>query len=108
VGFCPGSHERIESATKPSNKAVEQLRQVCQKFEQRPLALYDSKYGSGTFLNETHGIPCDLLFRVRSNRKLPRSPPPYKGRDARPKHGPLFRLGDSTTWGKADRRRGVQ
>jgi hypothetical protein len=100
--FLPLLHERIESDTTPSNKAAEQLKQVCQKLEQRPLALYESEYGSGTFLTETDGIPCDLLFRVRSNRKLRRPPPPYKGRGARPKHGPLFRLGDPTTWGKAD------
>lgn len=100
--FLPVLHERIESATTPSQKAAEQLKRVCPKLEQRPLALYDSEYGSGTFLNETDGIPCDLLFRVRSNRKLRRPPPPYKGGGARPKHAPLFRLGDPTTWGKAD------
>jgi hypothetical protein len=62
--FLPLLHERIESDKTPSNKAAEQLKQVCPKLEQRPLALYDSEYGSGTFLNETDGIPCDLLYII--------------------------------------------
>src|SRR2546430_15796254 len=75
--FLPLLHERIESTTTPSKKAAEQLKQVCQKLDQRPLALYDNEYGSGIFLKETDAIPCDLLFRVRPNRKLRRSAPPY-------------------------------
>jgi hypothetical protein len=45
----PLLHERIESETTPSKKAADQLKQVCQELGQRPLALYDNEYGSGTF-----------------------------------------------------------
>jgi hypothetical protein len=55
--FLPLVHERIESTTTPSKKAAEQLKQVCQKLDQRPLALYDNEYGSGLFLKETDAIP---------------------------------------------------
>jgi hypothetical protein len=100
--FLPLLHERIESTTTPSKKAAEQLKQVCPKLDQRPLALYDNEYGSGIFLKETDAVPCDLLFRVRPNRKLRRSPPPYSGNGRPPMHGAVFRLGDPTTWGKPD------
>ncbi|MCI0419527.1 MAG: transposase, partial [Acidobacteria bacterium] len=66
------------------------------------VALYDSEYGSGTFLKQTTGIECDLLFRVRPNRKLRRAPPPYGGRGRPPEHGSVFRLGDPSTWGTPD------
>jgi hypothetical protein len=62
------THERIESNTTPSRKAAEQLKQLCQRLAQRPLALYDNEYGRGLFLKETDEIPCDLLFRGRPNR----------------------------------------
>ena len=97
--FLPLLHERIPSATTPSAKAAAQLHEVCDLLWERPLALYDSEYGSGTFLEQTAEIACDLLFRVRPNRKLRRQPPPYRGHGRPPLHGPVFRLGDRTTWG---------
>ena len=99
--FLPLLHERIKSSETPAQKAAEQLKQVCQELDSRPLALYDSEYGSGVFLNLTAGLPCDLFFRVRPNRKLRRAPS-YKGNGRRPLQGPVFRLGDPQTWGQAD------
>ncbi len=69
---------------------------------ERPLGLFDSEYGSGVFLNQTEGIDCDLLFRLKPNRKLRRGADAYKGRGRRPKHGAVFRLGDPATWHTPD------
>jgi hypothetical protein len=106
--FSPLVHERLESTTTPSKKAAEQWQQVCQKLDQRPLALYDNEYGSDIFLNETDAIPCELLFRMRPNRKLRRFPPPYRGNGRPPMHGAVFRLGEPFDLGQARRRRGIR
>lgn len=92
--------QRLEQSP-AAGQEPEQPLAVCRRPERRPLALYDAEYGSGKFVKQTEGIPCDLMFRIRPNRKLRRSPPPYSGRGPRPKHGPVFRLGDPQTWGKA-------
>jgi hypothetical protein len=97
--FLPLLHERIPSETTPSAKAAAQLKQVCDLLWERPLALYDSEYGSGTFLAQTAAIACDLLFRVRPLRLLRRRPGPYKGRGRHPLHGTVFRLSDPQRWG---------
>lgn len=97
--FLPLLHQRIPSETTPSAKAAAQLKQVVDLLWERPLALYDSEYGSGTFLKETEKIACDLLFRVRPNRKLYRAPEPYGGKGRPPVHGSVFRLSELTTWG---------
>lgn len=97
--FLPLLHERIPSNTTPSAKAAAQLQQVVDLLWERPVALYDSEYGSGTFLQQTAQIRCDLLFRVRPNRKLYRAPPPYGGVGRPAMHGLVFRLSDPTTWG---------
>jgi hypothetical protein len=100
--FLPLLHERIKSETKPSAKMAEQLKEVCPLLPERPLALFDAEYGSGAFVKETAGINCDLLFRLRPNRKLRLAPGPYKGRGRHPKHGSVFRLSDPTTWPAPD------
>jgi DDE superfamily endonuclease len=91
------AHWERDDAFEKGGRAIEA---VCQEFGQRPLALYDNEYGSGTFLEQTAEIACNLLFRVRPNRKLRRSPPSYKGNGRRSIHGALFRLGDPTSWGQ--------
>ncbi len=67
----------------------------------RPVATYDSSYDPVTFARA--GLAVDLLVRLRSNRRFFRVPGPYKGRGARPKHGPVFKLPDPTTHGTPDR-----
>ncbi|MGH8743531.1 MAG: NF041680 family putative transposase [Burkholderiales bacterium] len=96
--FLPLLHERIPSETTPSEKAAAQLKQVTALLWERPLALYDSEYGSGTFLTQTAQIACDLLFRVRPNRALYWPPPPYPGNGRPAQHGTVFRLADPSTW----------
>ena len=104
--FLPLLHERIESQTTPSAKLAGQLKQVCPLLAEqspgRPIGLFDSEFGSGAFLNQTEGIDCDLLFRVKPNRKLRRAAPAYKGRGRRPVHGAIFRLSEPTTWHAPD------
>jgi DDE superfamily endonuclease len=100
--FLPLLHERIKSDLTAGQKAAEQLKTVVGLLASRPLALYDSGYGNGTFFNLTAEIDCDLLTRVRPHRTLYREPPPYRGRGRRPIHGPVFRLKDPQTWGRPD------
>lgn len=100
--LLPLLHERIESEVRPSVMMAKQLKEVCPLLPERPLGLFDSEYGSGAFVKETAGIPCDLLFRVRPNRKLRLAPGPYRGRGRHPKHGAIFRLSDPTTWPAPD------
>ena len=97
--FVPLLHERVKSDTTPSAHAADQLKRVCPLLGVRPVALYDSEYGSGTFLAHTQDIACDLLFRIRPNRTLRRVPGPYSGRGRPSLHGAVFRLSDPTTWG---------
>lgn len=104
--FLPLLHERIESSTTPSARLAGQLKQVCpllaEQSSQRPLGLFDSEFGSGAFLLETAEIACDLLFRVKPNRRFRRAPGAYKGRGRRPIHGQVFRLSTTATWHAPD------
>lgn len=104
----PLLHERITSAETPIEKAVEQLRQVCQKLTLRPLSLWDAEYGCAPFLQKTVDIACDKLIRLRSNRVLYGSPPPYSGKGRPRKHGDKFKLNDVTTWWQPDEERQVK
>lgn len=96
--FLPLLHERIPSGTTPAQQAATQLKQVTALLWERPLALYDSEYGSGAFLKETATIACDLLFRLRPNRALYGPPPPYPGNGRPAVHGAVFQLADPSTW----------
>ena len=100
--FLPLLHERIESQLTPSEKAAKQLETIVPLLAQRPLALYDSEYGSGTFFRRTAQIECDLLVRIKSHRTLYRPAPPYCGRGRPSKHGPCFRFKDPQTWSRPD------
>lgn len=104
--FLPLRHDRIKTETTPSAQLAAQLKEVCpllaEQSSERPLGLFDSEYGSGTFLEQTATIECDLLFRIRPNRKLYRAPGAYRGRGRHPVHGPVFRLSDDRTWPAAD------
>lgn len=104
--FLPLLHERIASDTTPSAKLAGQLKQVCPLLAKqspgRPLGLFDSEFGSGAFLKQTEQLDCDLLFRVKANRKLRRAPGAYKGRGRYPVHGVVFRLADPATWHAPD------
>jgi hypothetical protein len=100
--FLPLLHERIESQLTPSEKAAKQLETIVPSLAQRPLALYDSEYGSGKFFQRTAQVECDLLVRIKSHRTLYRPAPPYRGKGRPPKHGPCFRFKDRQTWDQPD------
>jgi hypothetical protein len=94
----PLLHERITSFESPLEKAAEQLKQVCEVLEHRPLSLWDSEYGCARFLQLTAEIACDKLLRLRPNRVLYGPPPPYSGRGRPAKHGDKFTLKESDSW----------
>ncbi|ELS30967.1 hypothetical protein FEV09_19710, partial [Pseudanabaena catenata USMAC16] len=76
-----------------------QLRQVCRDLSVRPIATYDSEYGSAAFMNLTEDIPADLLLRLRPNRCLYKAPEPYSGSGRPRKHGDKFQLANADSWG---------
>lgn len=94
----PLLHERITSFSSPIEKAAAQLRQVCPHLPNRPLSLWDAEYGCASFVKQTADIAADKLFRLRSNRLLYGSPPPYTGIGRPRVHGDKFKLNDITTW----------
>jgi hypothetical protein len=96
----PLLHERILPAENPIGKAVTQLRQVCQRLPQRPIALFDAEYGCAPFVKHSADIPCDKIVRLRSNLCLRSAPLPYAGKGRPSVHGAKFKLNDATTWGE--------
>jgi hypothetical protein len=77
-------HERITSWDNPIGFGAQQLAQVCQYLQNRPIALFDSEYGCAPLIEATAAIAADKLMRIRSNRCLWSAPPAYSGK-GRPK-----------------------
>lgn len=94
----PCLHERITPTENPISKAVMQLRQVCQRLPQRPIALFDAEYGCAPFVKQSADVPCDKIVRLRPNLCLRGAPPPYTGNGRPNVHGAKFKLRDATTW----------
>jgi len=67
----------------------------------RPLVVLDSHYDVPALVTADLGIA--VLARLAANRRFYRPPGPYRGKGARPKHGPVFRLREPTTHGTPDR-----
>jgi hypothetical protein len=98
----PLRHERITSWESPISLAAFQLKQVCQHLPHRPLSLWDSEYSCASFVLKTADIKADKLMRLRSNRHLWGTPPPYSGWGRPRLHGDCFKLNDPTTWREAE------
>ncbi|MBC1236265.1 MULTISPECIES: NF041680 family putative transposase [Nostoc] len=98
----PLRHERITSWENPIDKAVWQLKQVCQSLPSRPITLWDIEYGCAPFVNKTADIKADKLMRLRSNLCLWGEPPKYSGRGKPRVHGDKFKLNDVTTWSEPE------
>lgn len=97
----PLRHERITSWDSPIEKAVGQLKKVCELMPSRPVSVWDSEYGCAPFILKTSEIGADILVRLLSNLCLWGAPPAYEG-SARPrKHGAKFKLNEPSTWGEA-------
>jgi len=56
-----------QGAENPIEKAVWQLKQVCEHLPSRPISVWDSEYGCAPFVLKTANIPVDILVRLRSN-----------------------------------------
>jgi hypothetical protein len=97
----PLRHERITSWENPIEKAVWQLKQVCEHLPNRPISVWDSEYGCAPFVLKTTDIPADILVRLRSNLCLWGEPEAYSGKGRPKKHGAKFQLNEPTTWGEA-------
>ncbi len=67
----------------------------------RPVVTADRHYDVAALIAAK--LPCDLLVRLSSRRRFSRRPPPYAGKGAPRKHGPVFRTHDPTTHGDPDR-----
>ena len=68
----------------------------------RALALFESQYGCAAFLEATCAVAVDLLIRLRSNRVLWGTAPPYRGQGRPCRHGHKFKLNDPQTWPEPD------
>jgi hypothetical protein len=95
VWALPLRHERITSWENPIDKAVWQLKQVCQDLPSRPITLWDIEYGCAPFVSKTADINADKLMRLRSNLCLWAEPPQYSGRGKPRVHGDKFKLNDT-------------
>lgn len=102
----PLLHERIKPAEKAPVVAARQLKAVVASLQKRglgrALALFDSGYECASFLKATSEVAVDLLFRLRSNRVLWGTPPPYRGRGKPCTHGHKFKLNAPETWPAPD------
>jgi hypothetical protein len=97
----PLRHERITSWESPIEKAIWQLKQVCEHFPARPISVWDSEYGCAPFVLKTANIAVDILVRLRSNLCLWGEPGAYSGKGCPKKHGDKFKLNEPKTWGEA-------
>ncbi|MFH7030201.1 MAG: NF041680 family putative transposase [Heteroscytonema crispum UTEX LB 1556] len=93
----PLRHERITSWDNPIEKAVGQLKKVCEFMTSRPISVWDSEYGCAPFVLKTADIATDILVRLRSNLCLWGAPPAYSGKGRPRKHGVQFKLNQPTT-----------
>lgn len=97
--------ERIPSEKTPTETMGEQLQELTELLEGRPLFLGDGGYGNVAFLLKTEKIACDRLLRLAKNRVLyrPKPPRPEKPGPGRPvEDGTVFRCADPATHGDAD------
>jgi len=49
-----------QGAENPIEKAVWQLKQVCEHLPNRPISVWDSEYGCAPFVLKTTDIPADI------------------------------------------------
>jgi hypothetical protein len=95
---------RGPAAGTPTELAITQLRRTLKTRPAdapRPVVTADSHYDVAALI--AAALPCDLLVRLSSRRRFFRPPPPYAGKGAPRKHGPVFRTHDPTTHGEPDR-----
>jgi hypothetical protein len=89
---------------------VAQVKQLCQLRQQQhsqalDIVVADGRYGAQRFLGPLRDQPCGVLVRLRRDRVLYRSPPPYGGRGRPRVHGERFAFKEPATWGEPDQHR---
>jgi DNA-binding CsgD family transcriptional regulator len=94
----PLLHERIPSPGDPLATMARQWAPVCARLPGRGLGLFDAEYGNAPFVQQTAGIACDKIVRLRSNLCLRTAPPPYRGWGRPAVHGRKFKFRDARTW----------
>lgn len=95
--------ERICTNWTPLEVGLSQVIDLARRCDDWLVITGDSEYGQP--LSVACLGQCDHVtgvFRLRSNRKLYRQPPPYAGKGHPTWHGPLFRLNDPATWSEPD------
>lgn len=95
---------RGPAAGSPTALAITQLQRALKArppAAPRPAVTADSHYGVADLIGAK--LPCDFLVRLSSRRRFYRPPPPYAGKGAPRKHGPVFRTHDPTAHGAPDR-----
>ena len=102
VGRCRCDMNVLPGKENPIGKGAQQLEQVCQSLQHRPLALFDSEYGCATLVEATATIDADKLMPIRSNRCLWSAPPPYTGKGRPKTHGEKFQLNAPKSWWKPE------
>ena len=102
---------RGPSAPSPTALALTQLRRALAlrpTGAPRPVVTFDSNYDAVALAQAVQAtdpaqrLAVDLLVRLNPRRRFFRAPPPYGGRGAPRKHGPLFRLRDPSSHGTPD------
>lgn len=94
---------RISTDQTPLEVGLSQMIDLARRCDDELVFTADSEYGqplSAACLDQCRHVTG--VFRLRSNRKLYRRPPPYSGQGHPVWHGPLFRLNDPTTWPDPD------
>ena len=103
---------RSPTAGTPTDLALTQLRRVLAYYPAAadpaeppwPVVAFDSSYDPVGFVraHQDGWLTADTLSRLAAHRVFYRRPPPYSGRGAPRKHGPVFRFKDPTTHGPPD------
>jgi hypothetical protein len=92
----------LPAGKRPIEKAVEQLKKLCESMPFRPISLWDSEYGCAPFVLKTAIITADILVRLRSNLCLWGAPPAYYGKGRPRMHGAQFKRKCSLNVGRSD------
>ena len=119
--FLPLAQKRVVPSRNNLEVAAEQLREEAKSLPGRAVAVLDSEYGNGTFLDllapleqplkpnakrwtvaDPADSTVDVLARLAGNRTFYRRPPAYAGQGRPRVHGAAFRMQGASTWPKPD------
>ena len=94
--------ERISTQQTAIEVGIEQLRRVVPLLHAQVIVLADRWYATTDFLRACQQLGCQVVIRLKSNRKLYRRASPPTGKKGRPAlHGALFQPKAAQTHGQA-------